>query len=526
MVNLNAGCTIGQAAQLIKMAHEQDSNASTLAYDSSQGEYANVAAWWHAHRDGRVYGAKFPKFSYSNSPTGTKTRDNANLKIELSTNTTAGRDDYCSLNAFRVLEVNATIDDAGKPHVKAISGLDNRFKRDGSNGDVWIMHAPLYYKVEDTGTHLEFLISDTKYDGYTDFTGQLLTDGTRRSAILHAKYMGGLDSKSLPVSISGVKPARAFGCQNDLIDYAAKKGKGYAGRCTGDDFYVQMMLLIKWATKNSDVLGGCWGYTGQCAVTVAETGKTRVIVKTSDANGFLIGSTVNVGTDKERNNTGNSSAAEARTILSKTTIDASNTALNLDGAAFNTTTSCFVSTMPWKTGACDKVQGTDGRPQSGSANCQPFILQDIEMGNGAYETMHDIIVQATKDADGNTGHELIWRVGDTFKASKNSTVNYTQIGAYPDVPKANDNQWKYFTDVEIHGGMFIPSGTTATSTTGMCDAVIGNPIASQGLRQLRRLGNLWDGSICGLWAANLRNDLTSRWWNFCSRLSALGRTKL
>ena len=274
------------------------------------------------------------------------------------------------------------------------------------------------------------------------------------------------------------------------------------------------------------MLGGCWGYPGQCAVTVAETGKTRAIVKTSDANGFLIGSTVNVGTDKERNNTGNASAAEARTILSKTTIDASNTALNLDGAAFDTTTSCFVSTMPWKTGACDKVQGTDGRPQSGSANCQPFILQGIEMGNGAYETMHDIIVQATKDADGNTGHELIWRVGDIFKASKNSTANYTQIGAYPNVPKVNDGQWKYATDVEIHGGMFIPSGTTATSTTGMCDAVIGNPIASQGLRQLQRLGNLWGWSVCGLWVAHLWNDLAYRWWYFCSRLSALGRTKL
>lgn len=41
MVNLNAGCTIGQVAQLIKMAHEQDSNAATLAYDSSRGEYMN-----------------------------------------------------------------------------------------------------------------------------------------------------------------------------------------------------------------------------------------------------------------------------------------------------------------------------------------------------------------------------------------------------------------------------------------------------------------------------------------------------
>ena len=160
--------------------------------------------------------------------------------------------------------------------------------------------------------------------------------------------------------------------QNRAIDYALKKGKGYAGRCQGDTFYVQLMLMLKYATKNSDVLGGCWQYTPQTAVTNAETGVKRVIIATSAANNFDVGSTVNVGTDKERNNTDNYSAARARTILSKTNLDAGNTALNLDGDAITTTTACFVNTMPWKTGATDKLLGTDGRPSTASAaNHQP-----------------------------------------------------------------------------------------------------------------------------------------------------------
>ena len=56
------------------------------------------------------------------------------------------------------------------------------------------------------------------------------------------------------------------------------------GRTVADNFYLQLMLMLKYATKNSDVLGGCWQYTPQTAVTKAETGVKRVIIATSAAN--------------------------------------------------------------------------------------------------------------------------------------------------------------------------------------------------------------------------------------------------
>ena len=524
MANAQKVMTLADTAQLIAKVHKNAAQGVRFSYDSTKGEYGNIAAYFTAHTDGKIYGVKFPKYTYSNTPTGVKTRDNANLTIEISTNDKAGRDDYAALPAFRVWDVNATIGDDGVPHVTAIDGIDTRFRRDGTNGDVYVMTCPGYYKLEATSTHNEFLYSDTQYDGYTPMPGVLLPDGSKRPCLLFAKYAASLDSQQRPLSVSGKEIDREFGSQNRAIDYAAKKGKGYAGRCAGDNFYIQLMLMIKYATKNSDVLGGCWGYNSQTAVTTAETGVKRVIIATSAAGSFEVGSTVNVGTDRERGNDGNYSSARARTILSKTAIDANNTALNLDGDAITTTTACFVSSMPWKTGATDKLLGIDGRPTTANATRQPVRLQGIELFNGVYETDADLIANSVKDSD-DAGRVELYRVFDITKASKTSTANYTKIGEFPARTKAIDNSWRYAEDFTLSNGVLIPTGIGATSATGLCDGVYANPLASQGLRQVRCFGDLWDGAACGVFAVSLPGALALRWWYIGGRLSALGRTK-
>lgn len=249
MANTQKVMTLADTAKLIAKVHANAAKGVRFEYDGTKGEYGNIAAYFAAHKDGKVYGVRFPKYTYSNTPTGVKTRDNANLTIEISTNAKAGRDDYAALPAFRVWDVNATVDDDGVPHVTAIDGLDNRFKRDGTNGDVYVMTCPGYYKLESTSTHNEFLYSDTQYDGYTPMPGVLLPDGSKRPCLLFAKYAASLDSQQRPLSVSGKEIDREFGSQNRAIDYALKKGKGYAGRCAGDTFYVQLMLMLKYATK-------------------------------------------------------------------------------------------------------------------------------------------------------------------------------------------------------------------------------------------------------------------------------------
>ena len=331
-----------------------------LTRDDAKGEYTNIAEYWKAHRTGAIYGVQKPKWTASNSPACVKTRDNTGLVIEKSTNTTAGRDDYRALNAFQCLNVNATVGDDGKPHVTAIEGYDQHYDQYGRNGLVWVMTPPLYYSARETSTSLEILISDSKWTGFSPMPGLLLPDGTERSCMLHAKYMAGIDANGKPTSWSGIQPSRDFGCQNDYIDRAAKLGKGYSGLVSADAAYIQIMLMMKWGTTNSDVLGGMFQHTMQATITKGESNAHRVIVKTTDAAGFDIDNYVNIGTDSERNNADNHSVAECRRIIGKTVIDAANTALNLDGDAITTINPTdnaknYVSVMPYKTGSTDRI---------------------------------------------------------------------------------------------------------------------------------------------------------------------------
>ena len=182
--------------------------------------------------------------------------------------------------------------------------------------------------------------------------------------------------------------------------------------------------------------------------------------------------------------------------------------------------------MPWKTGATDSIRGRgDGRPQTDHAGWQPVRLQGIERGNGIYEIDADAIVNASLDADG-VGHDALYLVHDITKASKTSTDGYDLVGEFPTRDKTNDASSRFAEDFNVvDGRVFLPTGTGATSSTGLTDAVYANPVQSQGLRQVRRFGNLWDGSDCGAFRALLGRDLANRGWYFGGRLSALGRSK-
>ena len=91
------------------------------------------------------------------------------------------------------------------------------------------------------------------------------------------------------------------------------------------------------------------------------------------------------------------------------------------------------------------------------------------------------------------------------------------MGDFPAVNDAADNQWQWQTDFTEKHGFLLPTGVGATSTSGLTDALIINPISAPGLHELRRGGGLRDGSHCGLFNANGRNDLSNAWWNYGGR---------
>lgn len=209
MANPDKFIRLRDFAKVMRALRETDVDGTTFHYDDAKREYANVREYYTQHRSGRIYGVQFPRYSYSHVPTGVKTHDNADLSVTVSTSANAGRDDYAYLNAFQWRDVNATVDESGVPHITAIEG-DSRFRRDGSNGDVFVMVAPGYFRVDGDDNHIELLYSDEQYDGFEPMPGLLLPDGTERPCLLYAKYGASL-SGGIPRSWSGQKIDAGFG---------------------------------------------------------------------------------------------------------------------------------------------------------------------------------------------------------------------------------------------------------------------------------------------------------------------------
>lgn len=492
-------------------------------YDSAKHVVSNVREYFDAHRDGRTYGVRFPLYSFSNSPDGVKVGDNAGLTVVPSTNYRAGRDDYAGLSAFRVFDANVTVADDGTPVVKAIKGLAGNYAKDGSNGDVFVITVPGFYRFEFDTNYCTIWYSDTQYDGYSPMPGALLPDGSLRPCMAYAKYpLSNYGGKA--ASVSGQIPAPMS--EQGSVDVPTSKGKGYSGKTSADTFYVQLMHMLKYAAKDVErYLGGDFSGSGQVNVSKAETNVTRALVKATDAASIDLGSYVSIGTGTDRGDNKTGEAAAYRKVISKTSVDSATTAINVSGAAFTTTTAMHVTQMPYLTGATDGVLGNDGIPREDvSKTHQPIRLQGIELFAGVYEVEGDIILKNVKDSD-TSGHAEVWKVFDTTKASGTAiTADYVHVGDYPAVNDKTDNQWQWQTDFTEKHGFLLPTGVGATSTSGLTDALLINPISSPGLHELRRGGFLWVGSHCGLFSADGGNGLSIAWWDCGGRLSVLGRT--
>jgi hypothetical protein len=498
-------------------------DGTKFAYDSAKHVVSNVREYFAAHRDGRTYGVRFPLYSFSNSSDGVKVGDNAGLTVVPSSNYRAGRDDYAGLSAFRVFDANVAAADDGTPVVKAVKGLAGNYAKDGSNGDVFVITTPGFYRFEFDTNYCTIWYSDTQYDGYSPMPGALLPDGSLRPCMAYAKYpLSNYGGKA--ASVSGQIPASMS--EQGSVAVPTSKGKGYSGKTSADTFYMQLMHMLKYAAKDIErYLGGDFNGSAQVNVSRAETNVTRALVKATDAASIDLGSYVSVGTGIDRGDNTTGEAAAYRKVISKTVVDSATTAINVSGVAFTTTTAMHVTQMPYLTGSTDGVLGNDGIPREDvSKTHQPIKLQGIELFAGVYETEGDIILKNVKDSD-TSGHTEVWKVFDTTKASGTAiTADYVHVGDYPAVNDRTDNQWQWQTDFVEKHGFLLPTGVGATSTSGLTDSLIINPISAPGLHELRRGGDLWDGSRCGLFGANGWHDLSNAWWTCGGRLSVLGRT--
>lgn len=450
-----------------------------------------------------------------------------------STNTVIGQDDYREIGVFMHFPCNFTVDNKGFNHVTALQGQPD-FRKTGKV-DVGEVTMSAWVGITDNPEYVDYHYSDSPNEalGLRPMGESINPDGTISPFMIHGKYGAG-DIDGVPYSSAGLilangsqkggKPVSHTG----LIAYMKKKGSMYVGTTNWDLFYKQLMMIILYATTNSrSVMAGCNSYSMQEMAAVAETGVTRVILPKAKANNYIVGSYVSVGdigsnTNKDRYYAYMHNLAYDVKILKIEPVDDTNSAIYLDTEPFNTTLTTCISTMPWRTGSTDSVLGSDGSPFSNTDNKNPFKIQGIETGYGAYEVLSNVFMDIVTDEDGTPKRDVyICMDASLLTTDMNAAkTRYKKVAAQVTYTAES---WKYISKcfVDPALGIMVPTETKAGSTTGFCNGLYTDSSTS-GQREWLSLGDLYFGTIYGLWVLYANSGVGTASWDIVSGVSPNG----
>ena len=543
-LDTSLGTKITEGTQLQEDLQETGETAVTNIQAEANKQIQNITAagggienalsnFFALRRTGKVYTTRIYKYDTSTSPTGVKMNDNEGLVRKPSTNTVIGQDDYREIGVFMHFPCNFTVDDKGFNHVTALQGQPD-FKKTGKV-DVGEVTMSAWVGITDNPEYVDYHYSDSPNEalGLRPMGESINPDGTISPFMIHGKYGAG-DIDGVPYSSAGLilangsqkggKPVSHTG----LIAYMRKKGSMYVGTTNWDLFYKQLMMIILYATTNSRrVMTGCNSYTSQEMATVAETGVTRVILPKAKANNYIVGSYVSVGdigsnTNRDRYYAYMHNLAYDVKILKIEPVDDTNSAIYLDAEPFNTTLTTCISTMPWRTGSTDSVLGSDGSPFSNTDNKNPFKIQGIETGYGAYEVLSNVFMDIVTDEDGAPKRDVyICMDASLLTTDMNAAkTRYKKVAAQVTYTAAS---WKYISKcfVDPALGIMVPTETKAGSTTGFCNGLYTDSSTS-GQREWLSLGDLYDGAIYGLWILHADGGVGSANWTIVSGVSPNG----
>lgn len=543
-LDTSLGTKITEGTQLQEDLQETGETAVTNIQAEANKQIQNITAagggienalsnFFALRRTGKVYTTRIYKYDTSTSPTGVKLNDNEGLVRKPSTNTAIGQDDYREIGVFMHFPCNFTVDNKGFNHVTALQGQPD-FKKTGKV-DVGEVTMSAWVGITDNPEYVDYHYSDSPNEalGLRPMGESINPDGTISPFMIHGKYGAG-DIDGVPYSSAGLilangsqkggKPVSYTG----LIAYMRKKGSMYVGTTNWDLFYKQLMMIILYATTNSrSVMAGCNSYSMQEMAAVAETGVTRVILPKAKANNYIVGSYVSVGdigsnTNKDRYYAYMHNLAYDVKILKIEPVDDTNSAIYLDTEPFNTTLTTCISTMPWRTGSTDSVLGSDGSPFSNTDNKNPFKIQGIETGYGAYEVLSNVFMDIVTDEDGTPKRDVyICMDASLLTTDMNvAKTRYKKVAAQVTYTAAS---WKYISKcfVDPALGIMVPTETKAGSTTGFCNGLYTDS-GTSGQREWLSLGTLVSGTLYGLWVLAAGGGVGVANWHLVSGVSPNG----
>ena len=494
-----------------------------------------ISNYFALRRNGKVFTTKIYKYSTSTSPVGVKMNANEGMACTPSVGRNEGTDDYQQYGLFQHFTCNFSVDSDGNNHVDALEGQTGFTKY----GKVQVGEVTMsaWFGLEDTTEAVLYHYSDSQ----TELTPHPMKecvkpDGTLSPFMIHAKYIAG-DIDGKPYSSKDLAPAN--GCQateakdpvsyTGMIAYMHQLGNHYCGETCWDLFYKQLMMIIKYATTHSQsIMAGATSYYLQYKNLVAETGVKRVIVTTAQAANLVVGSTVSIGdattnTNLDRYYAYMHNKAYDVTITGIEAVDSSNSAVYVDSdSTFDTTTTTYISTMPWRSGATDEVAGSDGSPNSNTNGKNPFKIQGIETGVGAYEVLGNVVMDIVTGSDGNPARDVYVCEDASTLSSNIATVRTSYKKASAQVTYTA-GAWKYITEetTDTDLSIMIPTGVGGGSTTGFADGLY-TDTGTSGQREWLSLGSLSTGGNAGLWLLFASNGWSSAYWAVVSAVSPNG----
>lgn len=490
-------------------------------------------------RTGKRYGVHFDAYSVSPASTGTRLYDAVGKVATPSTDSVRGINDFEGESVFYGLEVNGHVDTDGEFVVEYIKGIDNEFSREDEDKDVYILFLTQWIEMEVTANGENIILSDENHPGSFPEAAAIRPDGTVRPFVPIAKYMAWDDDSGIPHSMSG-KTANHNQSHNGMITRFRKKGTQYCGTTAQDKAHLDNLFLVAFATRHTQsIMTGCTSYYYQYKASVQEADVERIIITKAQAANLVVGSSVSIGNattlsgdspNIDRSNSGMHAKANRVVITAIEDYDESNSAVYVDngGTKFSTASTMingsvesptYISTMPWKTGACDNVLGSCGSPVSNTNSKYPYILFGVEMFLGFWEIISNVILKITSHVmvpyicyDCT---KLATSVTEDYKAVGYSVVNtqatykyISKLGYDPDNPCVRHA-------VEVN----------ATSSTGYGDGHYTENLdeASDATREWLSGGHLYCGAVAGRFSAALHGALSSAYWTCAARLSASGR---
>lgn len=490
-------------------------------------------------RTGKRYGVHFDAYSVSPASTGTRLYDAVGKVATPSTDSVRGINDFEGESVFYGLEVNGYVDTDGEFVVQYIKGIDNEFSRTDEDKDVYMLYLTQWIQMEVTATGENIILSDENHPGSFPEGAAIRPDGTVRPFVPIAKYMAWDDESGIPHSVSG-KTVNHNQSHNNMITRFRKKGNQYCGTTAQDKAHLDNLFMVAFATRHTQsIMTGCTSYYYQYKASVQEADVERIIIAKSQAANLVVGSIVSIGNattlsegspNIERGNSGMHAKANRVVITAIEDYDESNSAVYVDngGTKFSTASTMingsvesptYISTMPWKTGACDNVLGSCGSPVSNTNSKYPYILFGVEMFLGFWEIISNVILKITSHVmvpyicyDCT---KLATSVTEDYKAVGYSVVNtqatykyISKLGYDPDNPCVRHA-------VEVN----------ATSSTGYGDGHYTENLdeASDATREWLSGGTLSNGARAGRFSASLNGALSGANWYCAARLSASGR---